>query len=158
MGPILILARDYRDNGVESGKMAARVLRGESPGTIPFFSVPTLYNAMLRSPGAERRDLSSVRVVNGVMASGTRLHGWTLDELTSRPFVDFIHPEDRQQVLSNIGPLADGGELSPGRLLRSDNLQDLSEDDAERLRNREEARLDALRPRHHQRGLRKMFS
>jgi len=27
-----------------------------------FFSVPTLYNAMLRSPGAERRDLSSVRL------------------------------------------------------------------------------------------------
>jgi acyl-coenzyme A synthetase/AMP-(fatty) acid ligase len=26
------------------------------------FSVPTLYNAMLRSPGAERRDLSSVRL------------------------------------------------------------------------------------------------
>src|SRR6185503_14902905 len=32
MGPILVLARDYRDNGLESGKMAARVLRGESPG------------------------------------------------------------------------------------------------------------------------------
>ena len=31
MGPILILARDYRDNGVESGRMAARVLRGENP-------------------------------------------------------------------------------------------------------------------------------
>jgi ABC-type uncharacterized transport system substrate-binding protein len=42
MGPILILARDYHDNGVESGKMAARVLRGESPGRIPFFAVPTL--------------------------------------------------------------------------------------------------------------------
>jgi ABC-type uncharacterized transport system substrate-binding protein len=42
MGPVLILARDYRDNGVESGKMAARVLRGESPGKIPFVSVPTL--------------------------------------------------------------------------------------------------------------------
>jgi ABC-type uncharacterized transport system substrate-binding protein len=42
MGPLLILARDYRDNGVESGKMAARVLRGESPGAIPFVSVPTL--------------------------------------------------------------------------------------------------------------------
>ena len=42
MGPVLILARDYRDNGVESGRMAARVLRGESPGKIPFVSVPTL--------------------------------------------------------------------------------------------------------------------
>jgi putative ABC transport system substrate-binding protein len=39
---VLILARDYRDNGVESGRMAARVLRGESPGKIPFVSVPTL--------------------------------------------------------------------------------------------------------------------
>jgi ABC-type uncharacterized transport system substrate-binding protein len=42
MGPVLILARDYRDNGVESGRMAARVLRGESPGQIPFVAVPTL--------------------------------------------------------------------------------------------------------------------
>ena len=42
MGPVLILARDYRDNGVESGKMAARVLRGESPASIPFIAVPTL--------------------------------------------------------------------------------------------------------------------
>lgn len=30
-------------------------------------------------------------------------------------------------------PLADGGELRPGRLLRSDNLQDLSEDDVRTL-------------------------
>ena len=42
MGPLLIIARDYRDNGIESGKMAARVLRGEAPATIPFVSVPTL--------------------------------------------------------------------------------------------------------------------
>jgi putative ABC transport system substrate-binding protein len=42
MGPVLILARDYRDNGVESGKMAARVLRGESPGSMPFVAVPAL--------------------------------------------------------------------------------------------------------------------
>jgi len=42
MGPILILARDYHDNGVESGRMAARVLRGERPAAIPFLPVRTL--------------------------------------------------------------------------------------------------------------------
>jgi putative ABC transport system substrate-binding protein len=42
MGPILILAADYHDNGVASGKMAARVLRGEHPGAIPFFGVKAL--------------------------------------------------------------------------------------------------------------------
>jgi ABC-type uncharacterized transport system substrate-binding protein len=39
MGPVLILASDYRDNGLESGRMAARVLRGEAPGKIPFVAV-----------------------------------------------------------------------------------------------------------------------
>jgi ABC-type uncharacterized transport system substrate-binding protein len=39
MGPVLILASDYRDNGLESGRMAARVLRGEAPGGIPFIAV-----------------------------------------------------------------------------------------------------------------------
>lgn len=42
MGPLLVLANDYRDNGVVSGRMAARVLRGESTATMPFATVPTL--------------------------------------------------------------------------------------------------------------------
>jgi putative tryptophan/tyrosine transport system substrate-binding protein len=42
MGPMFIIARDYYDNGLESGQIAARVLRGESTADIPFLSVPKL--------------------------------------------------------------------------------------------------------------------
>jgi ABC-type uncharacterized transport system substrate-binding protein len=35
-GAVLAVARDYYESGRESGKMAARVLRGESPAKIPF--------------------------------------------------------------------------------------------------------------------------
>jgi ABC-type uncharacterized transport system substrate-binding protein len=35
-GGLLALARDYYESGRESGKLAARVLRGESPAGIPF--------------------------------------------------------------------------------------------------------------------------
>ena len=42
MGPLMIVARDYTDNGVESGMLAARVLRGERTADIPFVSVPKL--------------------------------------------------------------------------------------------------------------------
>jgi ABC-type uncharacterized transport system substrate-binding protein len=35
-GAMMIIARDYYDTGVESGQMAARVLRGESTADIPF--------------------------------------------------------------------------------------------------------------------------
>ena len=69
MGPLLILARDYRDNGVESGKMAARVLRGESPAAIPFFAVPTLsYIVNLKTATAFNLQLSP-----RLMAKATRV-------------------------------------------------------------------------------------
>jgi ABC-type uncharacterized transport system substrate-binding protein len=42
MGPLLIVARDYSDNGFESGMLAARVLRGERTADLPFVSVPKL--------------------------------------------------------------------------------------------------------------------
>jgi ABC-type uncharacterized transport system substrate-binding protein len=35
-GALLAVARDYYDSGRDSGKMAARVMRGESPAAIPF--------------------------------------------------------------------------------------------------------------------------
>jgi ABC-type uncharacterized transport system substrate-binding protein len=35
-GAIVAVARDYHDGGVQSAMMAARVMRGESPATIPF--------------------------------------------------------------------------------------------------------------------------
>jgi ABC-type uncharacterized transport system substrate-binding protein len=59
MGPVLILARDYHDNGVFSGRIAARVLRGESPAAIPFVSVPTLhYIVNLKAAGTANVQLS----------------------------------------------------------------------------------------------------
>ncbi len=42
MGALLVLGRDYFDNGVASGLIAARVLRGERPGDIPFERVQEL--------------------------------------------------------------------------------------------------------------------
>ena len=42
MGPLMIVARDYYDNGFESGLIAARVLRGERTADIPFKSVDTI--------------------------------------------------------------------------------------------------------------------
>ena len=69
MGPIVVLARDYRDNGVASGKMAARVLRGEPPDKIPFFSVPTLsYIVNLKTANAHNVQLSPE-----LMAKATRV-------------------------------------------------------------------------------------
>jgi ABC-type uncharacterized transport system substrate-binding protein len=35
-GAVVVLARDYSDAGREAGKIAARVMRGESPANIPF--------------------------------------------------------------------------------------------------------------------------
>jgi ABC-type uncharacterized transport system substrate-binding protein len=42
MGTMFTIARDYYDNGMESGQIAARVLRGERTADIPFLSVPKL--------------------------------------------------------------------------------------------------------------------
>jgi putative ABC transport system substrate-binding protein len=35
-GPLVIVGRDYFDAGVEAGRLAARVLRGESVAALPF--------------------------------------------------------------------------------------------------------------------------
>ena len=35
-GAVVVLARDYYDGGREAGTMAARIMRGERPGAIPF--------------------------------------------------------------------------------------------------------------------------
>jgi PAS domain S-box-containing protein len=37
--------------------------------------------------------------------------GYTADEFVSRPIIDFVHPEDREQTRAALGVLADGGEL-----------------------------------------------
>ncbi len=40
-GPLLIVGRDYFDSGVDSGRLAARVLRGESVAALPFRAAST---------------------------------------------------------------------------------------------------------------------
>jgi len=34
-GAVVVLTRDYRDMGSDSGQIAARVMRGEKPATLP---------------------------------------------------------------------------------------------------------------------------
>jgi ABC-type uncharacterized transport system substrate-binding protein len=41
-GAFMTVARDYYDGGVEAGSMAARILRGSSPATMPFELVTKL--------------------------------------------------------------------------------------------------------------------
>lgn len=36
--------------------------------------------------------------------------GWTAEELTARPFVEFVHPEDRAATLAELGKLASGAD------------------------------------------------
>jgi putative ABC transport system substrate-binding protein len=38
---VLTVARDYYDSGREAAKMAARIMRGESPAAIPFVGFTT---------------------------------------------------------------------------------------------------------------------
>jgi ABC-type uncharacterized transport system substrate-binding protein len=40
-GAVLVMARDYYDAGVDTGLLAARIMRGESPAKIPFTNVKT---------------------------------------------------------------------------------------------------------------------
>jgi PAS domain S-box-containing protein len=36
--------------------------------------------------------------------------GWTLEELKARPFIDFVHPDDRTATQAEVGKLAEGTE------------------------------------------------
>ncbi len=43
-----------------------------------------------------------------VNPSFTRVLGYTAEELLARPFVDLVHPDDREQTLAEVGKLASG--------------------------------------------------
>lgn len=39
-----------------------------------------------------------------------RTLGWTIEELTSRPFIEFVHPDDRERTLAQNGRVRGGGQ------------------------------------------------
>src|SRR5215213_5622868 len=39
-----------------------------------------------------------------------RTLGWTRDELASRPFIDFVHPDDRERTLRQNAAVRGGGQ------------------------------------------------
>ena len=39
-----------------------------------------------------------------------RTLGWTRDELTSRPFIEFVHPDDRERTLGQNASVRGGGQ------------------------------------------------
>lgn len=39
-----------------------------------------------------------------------RTLGWTRDELMSRPFIEFVHPDDRERTLAQNGAVRGGGQ------------------------------------------------
>ena len=36
--------------------------------------------------------------------------GWTLEELQAKPFLDFVHPDDRATTLAEVDRLAEDAE------------------------------------------------
>ena len=52
----------------------------------------------------------------------TEALGWSFEELTSRPFFDYIHPEDHAATLSELARLADG-EVARSFLVRMKRKQ-----------------------------------
>ena len=42
----------------------------------------------------------------------TALLGWTVEELSAKPFIDFVHPDDREATLVEIAKLAAGAPAS----------------------------------------------
>lgn len=57
-------------------------------------------------------DMLAVADMNGTFTmlnrSWERTLGWSVDELTSRPFVEFVHPDDREATLAESSRLAAG--------------------------------------------------
>lgn len=90
------------------------------------FCLPTLPKRSASNPNArgveqERArflavgfDLQVITSINGyfqwVSPTFERLLGWTLDEMTSRPWTDFVHPDDIPESVSEADNLFSGHE------------------------------------------------
>ena len=48
-----------------------------------------------------------------VNPSWNRTLGWSLDELMSRPTIEFVHPDDREMTLAGRARLREGSALGP---------------------------------------------
>ncbi|HSO00111.1 MAG TPA: PAS domain-containing protein [Candidatus Nanopelagicales bacterium] len=61
-------------------------------------------------------DLLCIAGVDGrfreVNSAWERVLGYSVDELTSRPFIDLVHPEDRDATLSAVSTLAGGEDIA----------------------------------------------
>ena len=53
-----------------------------------------------------------------VNAAWTRLLGWTLEELTTKPFIEFVHPGDREQTLAEFAAIIEQGKQTFGFINR----------------------------------------
>jgi putative tryptophan/tyrosine transport system substrate-binding protein len=70
-GAVLALARDYYESGRESGKVAARVMRGESPAAIPFVGYSG--TKVLVDPAAARQ--AGLTIPHAILARADEIVG-----------------------------------------------------------------------------------
>ena len=70
-GAVAVIARDYYDGGHQAGRMAARILRGASPASIPFESLASAH--LMVNLDAARA--AGVRIPKSVVERATRVIG-----------------------------------------------------------------------------------
>lgn len=82
----------------------------------------TIENSPLRRKGEEElarffahsADLLCIAGLDGyfkrLSTAWTSNFGWTLDEFADRPFIEFVHPDDRSATLKEVSRLRDGRE------------------------------------------------
>ena len=70
-GAVLAVARDYYESGRESGKIAARIIRGESPAGIPFAAFAG--SKLLVNPEAARE--AGLTIPDSILAKADEVIG-----------------------------------------------------------------------------------
>jgi len=87
-----------RDLKLEKSDGAQRPIPGESIELERLFNLSLEMLCIADTSGYFRR----------LNAAFQRTLGYDFEELLSRPFVEFVHPEDRQRTLDEVGKLAEG--------------------------------------------------